>query len=103
MFARLFCSNLIVLIIMGNTVSCPDHYLNPDKVVQIDVSAILNARSVTTFSKGKLISWTTGIDKENGYLTMAAASFAGALASIQIEKCIWKITYDAVSKSFYGK
>lgn len=47
------------------------------KVIQIDVRNILNARSVTTLGKGKLTTWATGIDKENGYLTMAAALFMG--------------------------
>jgi hypothetical protein len=62
---------------MGNTISGSGHYFKSDKVIQIDVTAILNTRSVTTLSKGKMITWTTGIDKENGYLTMAAASFSG--------------------------
>jgi hypothetical protein len=53
------------------------YYYKTDNVIQIDVSAILNARSVTTISKGKLVTWTTGIDKENGYLTMAASAFMG--------------------------
>lgn len=77
MFIKLFCSILIVFITMGKTISDSTRYSKSDKVVQIDVSAILNARSVTTLSKGNLITWTTGIDKENGYLTMAAALFAG--------------------------
>lgn len=49
----------------------------PAKVIQVDVSDILNTRSVTTFSNGNLTIWTTGIDKEDGYLTMAAAAFMG--------------------------
>jgi hypothetical protein len=53
------------------------YYYKTDKVVQINVGSILNARSVTTLTKGNLVTWATGIDKENGYLTMAAAVFNG--------------------------
>jgi hypothetical protein len=77
MFTKLFCVYLIVLTSIGTTIFSSGHYLKTDKVIQIDVGAILNARSVTTLSMGKLITWTTGIDKENGYLTMAASSFEG--------------------------
>lgn len=45
------------------------------KVIQIDVSTLLNARCVTTLTEGKLVTWTKGIDKDNGYLTMSAAVF----------------------------
>jgi hypothetical protein len=77
MFTKLFCSSLILFISTGNTIFSSGDYFKSDKVIQIDAGAILNARSVTTLSKGRLITWSTGIDKENGYLTMAAASFAG--------------------------
>ncbi|MCX5682343.1 MAG: ThuA domain-containing protein [Planctomycetota bacterium] len=49
-------------------------------VVQVDVSALLNARPVTTLTAGKLVTWTMGIDgggKGSGYLTMAAAQAVG--------------------------
>jgi hypothetical protein len=46
-----------------------------DKIIQIDVSSLLNTRSVTTLTDGKLVPWTKGVDRENGYLTMAAALF----------------------------
>lgn len=48
--------------------------------VQVDVSALLNARPVTTLTAGKLVNWTNGVDgggKGNGYLTMAAALAVG--------------------------
>jgi hypothetical protein len=48
------------------------------KVIQIDVSHILNARPVTVFYHGKLVTWTKGIDgggAGDGYLTMQAALF----------------------------
>src|SRR5580698_3361655 len=50
------------------------------KVVQIDISNLLNARPVTTLTHGKLISWTKGIDGNgdgDGYLTHSAAEFNG--------------------------
>jgi hypothetical protein len=51
-----------------------------EKVIQIDVDKILNARSVTTFTDGKLTTWTTGIDGNglaDGYLTLSASLFKG--------------------------
>jgi len=62
---------------MGHAIFGSGIYFRSAKVIQIGAGEILNARSVTTLNKGKLITWTTGIDKENGYLTMAAASSAG--------------------------
>jgi hypothetical protein len=50
------------------------------KVIQIDISALLNARPVTTLTSDKLISWTKGIDGNgdgDGYLTRSAAEFNG--------------------------
>lgn len=55
-------------------------YQKREKVIQIDVHKILNARSVTTLTDGRLISWTTGIDGNglaDGYLTLSAARFNG--------------------------
>jgi hypothetical protein len=51
-----------------------------EKVVQINIDKILNARPVTTFTNGKMITWTKGIDgngEADGYLTIAAALFNG--------------------------
>ena len=51
-----------------------------EKIFQIDISKIANARSVTTLTNGKLITWSKGIDgngKADGYLTMAASLFNG--------------------------
>jgi hypothetical protein len=53
---------------------------NEGKVIQIDLSKILNARPVTTLTDGKLITWSKGIDGNglaDGYLTMAASIFNG--------------------------
>lgn len=49
-------------------------------VVQIPCASILNTRSVTTLTEGKLVTWQVGIDgggNGNGYLTMAASLFVG--------------------------
>jgi hypothetical protein len=47
-----------------------------EEVVQIDVKSILNTRSVTTYSDGKMVPWIMGIDGGgtfSGYMTMAAS------------------------------
>jgi len=49
-------------------------------VVQIPCASILNTRSVTTLTEGKLVTWQVGIDgggSGNGYLTTAASLFVG--------------------------
>jgi len=46
-----------------------------EKVIQIDIKSMLNGRAVTVINKGKLISWNKGVDRDNGYLTAAAAIF----------------------------
>jgi len=51
-----------------------------EQVVQINLKPILKARSVTTLTEGKIITWTMGIDGDgsaDGYLTMAASLFKG--------------------------
>ncbi|MFB9843270.1 hypothetical protein [Mucilaginibacter ginsenosidivorans] len=48
------------------------------RVIQIDISKLLNARPVTTLTGAKLINWSKGIDGNgdgDGYLTRAAALF----------------------------
>jgi hypothetical protein len=77
MFIKIFRSHLIILILVSSMIIGSGYHYKIDKVIQIDVSAILNARTVTTLTKGKLITWSTGIDKENGYLTMAASTLVG--------------------------
>ena len=50
------------------------------EVIQLDVRALLNARSVTTLTDGRLVTWTRGIDgggKADGYLTREAAAAVG--------------------------
>ncbi|HEY9534677.1 MAG TPA: hypothetical protein VIQ77_09080 [Mucilaginibacter sp.] len=44
---------------------------------QMDVVDLLNVRPVTTLTGGKLVHWTKGVDRENGYLTASAAKFNG--------------------------
>ncbi|MDB5050229.1 MAG: hypothetical protein JWO30_3300 [Fibrobacteres bacterium] len=51
-----------------------------DTVLQIPVASILNTRSVTTLTDGKLVTWIIGIDGNgtgDGYLTRAASLFNG--------------------------
>jgi|WetSurMetagenome_2_1015567.scaffolds.fasta_scaffold00045_3 hypothetical protein len=51
-----------------------------DITMQIDVKSILNARAVSTYSNGKMYTWTRGIDGNgygDGYLTMSAALHMG--------------------------
>jgi hypothetical protein len=46
-----------------------------EQVVQIAIDPLLDGRPVTTLSGGKLVPWTVGIDKDDGYITTAAAQF----------------------------
>ncbi len=45
------------------------------QVVQFAVDSLLDGRPVTTLSAGALVPWTVGIDKDDGYITTAAAKF----------------------------
>jgi hypothetical protein len=66
-----------VFLILSSAVSA-----KKEKVIQINLDKILNARPVTTLTDGKLTTWTKGIDgngEADGYLTMAAALFNGDL------------------------
>jgi hypothetical protein len=48
--------------------------------VQIDIESLLDARAVTTFSNGKVYTWSKGIDGNggsDGYITHSAAVFLG--------------------------
>jgi hypothetical protein len=77
MYSKPFNNCLIALSAIGALIINSAYYLKPDRVIQINVSTVLNTRSVTTLTKGNLVTWKTGIDKENGYLTMAASVFMG--------------------------
>ncbi|GAA4091130.1 hypothetical protein [Mucilaginibacter panaciglaebae] len=48
-----------------------------NKVVQIDITRSLNVRPVTVLADGTLVHWTKGVDRENGYMTTAAAKVNG--------------------------
>jgi hypothetical protein len=68
------------LIIISTAIICCCFTPQKSKVIQIDISYLLNARPVTTLTNGKLISWTKGIDGNgdgDGYLTHSAAEFNG--------------------------
>jgi len=59
---------------------CGLHQPKGGKVVQFDISSVVNARPVTTISNGKLTNWKGGIDgggSGDGYLTKSAAAFNG--------------------------
>jgi hypothetical protein len=43
-------------------------------VVQLPVDAVLDGRPVATLSGGAFVAWSTGIDKDNGFITGAAAA-----------------------------
>jgi hypothetical protein len=72
-----FSAILFISILVLITFNSAKNKENPN-VVQIDISKILNARSVSTYTNGKITTWTKGIDGNgiaDGYLTMAAAIF----------------------------
>ena len=76
MLNKLFVPGLIVLLGLFSSSTIQ----KKERVIQIDLSRILNARSVTTFNDGKLVTWSKGIDgngEADGYLTMSAAIFNG--------------------------
>ena len=54
--------------------------LKNEKVFQINLDKVLNARSVSTFTNVKITTWNIGIDgngEADGYLTMNASLFMG--------------------------
>jgi len=76
MLNKLFVPGLIILLGLFSSSTIQ----KKEKVIQIDLSKILNARSVTILNDGKLITWSKGIDgngEADGYLTMSAAIFNG--------------------------
>jgi hypothetical protein len=69
-----FISSLIFILPISTA------FQKEEKVIQINLDKVLNARSVTTLTNGKLVTWTMGIDGggiADGYLTMAASQFKG--------------------------
>lgn len=66
---------LLMLCLLVTMFACAQQ---PGREIQINIDTLLNARAVTTLTKGKLVTWTKGIDGDgqgDGYLTMAAALF----------------------------
>ncbi len=43
-----------------------------DTVTQLPLDSLLDGRPVSTFSAGKVVRWTTGVDQQNGFATNAA-------------------------------
>ena len=71
------------LFIFSSGLFCCCFIQRSNKVIQIDISSLLNARPITTLTHGKLVSWTKGIDGNgsgDGYLTWSAALFNGDIA-----------------------
>jgi hypothetical protein len=54
--------------------------LHASEVIQVDVRPILTGRAVTTFTDGKLVPWTKGVDGgglADGYMTLEASVING--------------------------
>ncbi|MGZ3813960.1 MAG: hypothetical protein ACXVB0_18380 [Mucilaginibacter sp.] len=71
--------NVKSLLIFSSIIICSS-FVQKIRVIQVDISPLLNARPVTTLTSGKLVSWTKGIDGNgdgDGYLTHSAAEFNG--------------------------
>jgi hypothetical protein len=64
---------LFIGLVFSSLIICAGYKYQTNKVIQVDISSLLNIRPVTTLTNGKLIPWTKGVDRENGYLTTAAA------------------------------
>jgi hypothetical protein len=64
---------LAIALVFSSLIISAGYRYQTNKVIQIDISDLLNTRPVTTLTNGKLIPWTKGVDRENGYLTNAAA------------------------------
>jgi hypothetical protein len=70
--ARTLCA-LIFCLLIGNSIKAAD-------VIQMDVRPVLTGRAVTTFSDGKLVPWTQGVDgggRADGYMTFEASVVNG--------------------------
>jgi hypothetical protein len=48
-----------------------------DQIVQVPADGTLDGRSVSTLTGGAVVPWTTGIDKDDAYMTLAAAKSLG--------------------------
>lgn len=77
MYNKQLIRHLLILLFIAVLIINSGYFYKPAKIIQVDVDSLLNGRCVTTFTNGKLVTWSKGIDKENGYLTMAAAVFNG--------------------------
>jgi hypothetical protein len=64
---------LLTLCAVGLLLTGSAYLYLPGKAIQIDITPLLNTRSVTTLTKGVFVRWTNGVDKQNGYLTKSAA------------------------------
>jgi hypothetical protein len=73
MYSKICRPYLLIAGAIGALIISSGYLYKANRVVQIDVRRILNTRSVTTLTKGTLITWENGVDKQNGYLTLSAS------------------------------
>jgi hypothetical protein len=70
---------LVIALVTSSLIISVGYKYQTSKIIQVDISNLLNVRPVTTLTNGKLIPWTKGVDRENGYLTTAAALANGEI------------------------
>jgi len=79
---------LVVFSVMGMPnpgKSLPADYSNLARTIQFDVKSLLNARMITTWSNGKLVSWNKGVDGTwSGLATRSAADLMGSKDKIAL-------------------
>ncbi len=78
-FPKFFKLSFILMIFSYSGVTFAADYTNPSRAIQFNVKSILNARMVTTFSGGKLVTWNKGVDGTwSGLATRSAADAMGS-------------------------
>jgi hypothetical protein len=61
-------------LLVGAMISTRTGTARADEIVQIPVGALLDGRPVSTLTGGVVVPWTTGLDKDDAYMTVAAAT-----------------------------
>lgn len=64
-----------ILVVIATGALVLSAYTYKEETIQIDVSSLLNTRPITTLTKGNLVPWTNGVDRENGYMTVSASIY----------------------------
>jgi hypothetical protein len=70
-------TSLLWVLICGIFIISTGYVYQRAKVIQININELLNTRPVTTLTKGVLVSWRNGVDRQDGYLTASAAELNG--------------------------